>query len=119
MRARRGEQGARGRCSASMTGTRFWMLFMVPSCPDYRACSGEAVEVSSSRSGDGCRQADCYSGLIRRRNFSLPQRCRCAGPTARVLTGRAAVSQSLESMGLERYPKVVIDEPSFDVVCQR
>ena len=70
-------------------------------------------------SGDGCRQADCHSGLVRRRNFSLSQRCRCAGPTARVLTGRAAVSQSLESLGLERHPKVVIGEPSFDVVSQR
>ena len=95
------------------------MLFMVPSCPNYRVCSGEAVEVSSSRSGDGCRRTDCHSGLIRRRNFSLSQRCGCAGPTARVLTGRAAVSQSLESLELERYPKVVIDEPSFDVVSQR
>ena len=95
------------------------MLFMVPSCPNYRACSREAVEVSSSVSGDGCRRADCHSGLDRRRNFSLSWRCRRAGPTARVLTGRAAVSQSLESLELERHPKVVIDEPSFDVVSQR
>ena len=72
----------------------------------------------------GANAVDAFPSILVAGRWDFPALGWCqsavVGPVlaARVLTGRAAVSQSLESMGLERYPKVVIDEPSFDVVGQ-